>query len=174
MSKLFSKSYREKGKGTESQNLGAPINQTASQSPSASSSIILESHQTEKAKKGFLSNLKDRFKSETGSKKQSPDGAIGDISGRRQDVILDEVNTPAQPDTLLIERVTLNLPDDPNYQRKLEFLDMSIEVVGLFEEVSKATSLGVPDTLGLALKGITVILERLKVSSSNHWRFRTN
>lgn len=171
MSKLFSKSHRERKTGAESPNIPAPNSLAVSQSISASSSTILEHLPMETPKKGILSYFKGRSKLGTGSKKQSAGGTIAYSSIKRHDIAPDEADIPIQPDTLLIERVNLNLPEDSNYQRKLDILDTSMEVLGLFEEVSKAASLVVPDALGLVLKGTAAILGRLKVSSSTPLRF---
>ena len=73
-----------------------------------------------------------------------------------------------QPDNrqteLRSERLNLDLAEDPNYQRKLDIIDYSMEVIDLFGKLSDLAALVFPDALGMALKTITAILERLKVA----------
>lgn len=65
------------------------------------------------------------------------------------------------------KRLNFDLAEDPNYQRKLDAIDYSIEVPDLFERLSEVIALVVPDALGVALKTITAILGRLKVRSES-------
>src|SRR4051794_36581901 len=84
-------------------------------------------------------------------------------------IIIDASNAPKndiqpndhQPE-LHSERQNLELAKDPHYQQKLDAIGYSIEVLDLFKELSEVLALVLPNALGIALKSITAILERLK------------
>ena len=65
------------------------------------------------------------------------------------------------------KRLDLDLAEDPNYKQKLKVIDYGIEVLDLFQKLSKVIELVAPNALGVALLTITAILEGLKVRSES-------
>ena len=132
--------------------------------PSSSSSTLGTRSRVDGPKKGFRASLRDRFGGTHSNKKDQQLRIVESNTTSHNDTLVKELGDNPQDTSLYSKRLDLNLPDGPNHQRKLDTIDYSIQVLGLFDKLSEVISLVVPDALGLALKTITSILEKLKVS----------
>ena len=137
---------------------------TGSTTPSSSSSTLDTFSRVDGPRKGFRASLRDRFSGRTHSnhKDQQPT-VIESNTTSQKDALPTELEDVPQNTSLYSKRLDVSLPDNPNHQSTLDTIDYSIQVLGLFDELSKFIALVVPDALGLALKTITSILEKLKV-----------
>ena len=140
--------------------------QIGSTTPSSSSSRANTPIHVDESKRGFRASLRDRLGGGTQPiKKEQQPTVVGSNAISQSDPLPNELESTSQDTSLHSKRLDMNLPDDPNHQTKLDTIDYSIQVLGLFDKLSEVISLAVPDALGLALKTITAILEKLKVRS---------
>ena len=137
--------------------------QIGSTTPSSSSSRANTPIHVDESKRGFRASLRDRLGGTHSSKKYQQLTVVESNTTSEINTLPDKLEGTSQDTSLYSKRLDVNLPDDPNHQQKLDTIDYSIQVLGLFDELSEVVSLVMPDALGLALKTITAILEKLKV-----------
>jgi hypothetical protein len=142
---------------------------TGSNEAIPSPSILTMSGQIKEPKGGLRASIRKRFvtnKSE--NKTRSPNLIVKDSGSIQVNPMTDGVESHPQTESLSTQRQNFDLPDDPNYQRKIDAIDYGIQIVDHFNDLAGVIALVTPDALGRALSIITKILEKLKVCCSSY------
>jgi hypothetical protein len=170
------KNFLSKGKKKE---LGIPTPDGIGMPPtldgaSASSSNISTPNQVKEPKRGPGRWIREHFGSDkSASKKQLPE-ILTENDGYAQPQVTTDDTEPPQTDSLLINRFKIDRDEDANDQKKLDALDISIQVLDAFKKLTDIIGLVLPDALSLALEYITAILEKLKVRCCPKMRLFTD
>jgi hypothetical protein len=162
------KSLRSRLPGGKKKKSGIPAAEemgtpTTSDGASPSSSTVPTPGHVKDSKRTPRSSFRERFRGDKSANKKQPTETLPENESAQPHVTTDDMQPPTHTDSFLIDRLNIDRHEDPKDQKKLEALEICIQVLDAFNKLADVIGLVMPDALGFALENITGILEKLKV-----------